>query len=262
MGKLAESETSWIRRPLIHSFAAFYNISLQDAERDDLDDYHSFNDFFTRALSPDARPMPLDQNLVVSPVDGTLSQFGAITDGRLYQAKGKHYSLDSLLGKDPIARDLAGGWFSTLYLAPSDYHRIHMPFGGRLKRCLAIPGELFSVNAVTTEGLADLFCRNERLVCIFETASGPLVVVLVGAMIVASIETVWGEPHSPYRKFLKIEKSSQESKNLELHRGDELGRFLLGSTVIVCLPKGCFNPLVSLYPGQPMKLGEPLGNTY
>ena len=259
-GKLADSRRDWVRRSLIRSFAAFYDISLAEALREDLDDYVSFNDFFTRVLKPDARPMPADPATIVSPADGTLSQFGEIQHDMLYQAKGKHYSLDALLGADPIAGKLDGGWFSTIYLAPSDYHRVHMPLEGRLLRYHAVPGELFSVNALTAEGITDLFCRNERLVCIFDTALGEVAMVLVGAMIVASIETVWGEPRSPYREYCSVDLSNAtDPGSLKFTRGQEMGRFLLGSTVILCLPRGKFSASESLAEGHSIRLGSPIG---
>ena len=198
VGWLASSQTPFIRRFFIHSFARAYNISLADAERKHLDDYQSFNDFFTRSLAADARPMPEQPNRLACPVDGTVSQTGRIERDLLMQAKGHQYSLNSLAGE--TGKGLDHGDFCTIYLAPSNYHRIHLPCDAKLVETRAIPGALFSVNGVTEEGIPGLFCRNERLVCRFETDAGPMVLVLVGALIVASIETVWSGPASPYRE--------------------------------------------------------------
>ena len=219
----------FIRRFFIHSFARAYNISLADAERKHLDDYQSFNDFFTRSLAADARPMPEQPNRLACPVDGTVSQTGRIERDLLMQAKGHQYSLNSLAGE--TGRGFNHGDFCTIYLAPSNYHRIHLPCDAKLVETRAIPGALFSVNGVTEEGIPGLFCRNERLVCRFETDAGPMVLVLVGALIVASIETVWSGPASPYREEIVSEH------NQDFRQGDEIGRFLLGSTVICCFAK-------------------------
>jgi phosphatidylserine decarboxylase len=251
IGALAASENAAISKIFITQFAKAYNISLYEAERKSLSEYVSFNDFFTRSLEPSARPMPTQRDLLASPVDGAISQLGKIDDSQLMQAKGHKYSLHSLAGD--AARGLDNGDYCTIYLAPNDYHRIHLPFAGELEQTFAVPGALFSVNAATQEGIEGLFCRNERLVCRFNTEFGPMLVVLVGALIVASIETVWSGPASPY--------SSQAYNNysIELNRGDEIGRFLLGSTVICCFPRGAveLNPAVKI--GRKIRLGENLG---
>ncbi|MEM1437036.1 MAG: archaetidylserine decarboxylase [Pseudomonadota bacterium] len=233
VGRLAASERGWVKTPFIRSFARAYGISLEEAERASFADYESFNAFFTRALREEVRPLEGDDQTLVSPVDGSVSQLGTISEGTLFQAKGNRYRLDELLGcRDGTAAEriapYEGGRFATLYLAPSDYHRIHVPRLGTLIRSTAIPGTLFSVNGRTEAGIANLFCQNERLALEFETDQGPLAMVLVGALIVGSIETVFGTPPSPYREL------AQSTHRQTFTRGSEIGRFLLGSTVIVC----------------------------
>ncbi len=251
VGHLARSERPWVRRPFIRGFARLYGVDMTEAERPDLDDYRSFNDFFTRALRADARPPDPDPLALLSPVDGTVSQAGAIREDRLLQAKGHSYTLRSLAGRD--CPELEGGTFVTVYLAPGDYHRIHLPAAGRLVATRAIPGALFSVNARTEAAVTDLFCRNERLACWFETAFGPMLVVMVGALIVASIETTWGDVASPYRQ------EQHHSWDRSYPRGAEIGRFLLGSTVIVCCPPGALTLRDDLAHGQRVRMGQRLG---
>ena len=250
-GALARSEQTWIRRPFIHGFARAYAVDLAEAEYGNLDDYRCFNDFFTRALKPGARPLHTDPAAIVCPADGVVSQSGPIQAGQLLQAKGTRYSLRSLLGRDAPA--YADGSFATIYLAPRDYHRVHLPQRGRLVHTTAIPGELYSVNARTEAGIRDLFCRNERLVCEFETPWGGMLVVLVGAMIVASIETVWGGPESPY-PLQRVDRW-----DLPFERGAEIGRFLLGSTVIVCLEPGRLRIDDRIVAGLPVRMGQRIG---
>jgi phosphatidylserine decarboxylase len=250
IGKLAGSEQTWIAQPFIRVFSRAYNVDLNEAGRKFASDYRSFNDFFTRELMPGARPLPADTHALISPADGTLSQFGSIDAGQLLQAKGKLYSAESLLGSATLANRLEGGWFATVYLAPANYHRVHTPFAGRLVRTTAIPGALFSVNARTEAGLEALFCRNERLVCEFETPFGPAALVMVGAMIVASIETTWDGPKSPYRQ------RTDDACTIEFDRGAELGRFLLGSTAILAVPNGAFAAAPDLVPGQKITMGQ------
>lgn len=251
VGRLANARAPWIRKPLVQGFARYYGVDMHEAERPDLDDYGSFNDFFTRALQAGARPLDPDPAALLSPADGVISQAGCIEDDRLLQAKGTRYSLSSLIADGGEA--YRGGTFATVYLAPWDYHRVHLPAAGTLTATTAIPGSLFSVNARTESAVSDLFCRNERLVCHFETDHGPMLVVLVGALIVASIETVWGGPVSPYRRLER--RQWQET----LPRGAEIGRFLLGSTVIVCCPPGRLELDPAVVPGAAVKVGQRLG---
>ena len=253
-GKLAASTNPRLSQTLIRNFARVYDINLAEAERESLDDYESFNDFFTRALKPDARPLPGDPLAVVSPADGAVSQAGTIRRGRMLQAKGHTYALESLLGE--AAAEFEGGSFATVYLAPSDYHRVHAPVRGRLLKTRAIPGALYSVNGRTEAGIEGLFTRNERLVCEFATTHGRVMVVLVGAMIVASIDTVWAGPKSPYQRE-EVSRFDRPDQTPQFYaRGAEIGRFLLGSTVIVCFERGRSRLDPELRPGSKVKMGE------
>jgi phosphatidylserine decarboxylase len=250
-GHLARSEARWIRRPLIHGFARAYRVSLSEAAQGDLDDYNSFNHFFSRALKTDARPLDDDPQAILCPADGMISQSGTIEHGKMLQAKGHRYSLRNLIGED--ADEFTGGSFATVYLAPHNYHRVHLPTKATLVHTTAIPGELFSVNAYTEAAVDNLFARNERLVCRFQTEHGTMLVVLVGALIVASIETVWPGPRSPYRRI------EQTRHDVSLARGDEIGRFLLGSTVIVCFQPGKAEFAPHIKPGVTVQMGTALG---
>ncbi len=232
-GWLAGIQVRWVKNSLIGLFSKAYAINWDEAVGNDKHAYASFNDFFTRALKPDARPLP-DSNGLVSPCDGTLSEYGPVTQGRLLQAKGIHYPLQYLLGCEKNASELFdNGEFFTIYLAPKDYHRLHMPLSGTLTRCTHIPGRLFSVSPATANHLPDLFCRNERVVCWFEDEHRqPFVMVLVGAMMVGSMQTVW---HGRFKH-----RTRQAAMDIPLpvapvtlQRGAEMGRFLMGSTVIV-----------------------------
>ena len=238
---------------LIRGFNATYDVDLSEAVRSSRTDYESFNDFFTRELKPDARPLDAPSAVAISPADGTISQVGKITDGQLLQAKGHRYSLEALLGESPLTAGFEGGTFATVYLAPKDYHRVHLPVAGRLTKSRAIPGALYSVNGVTEAHIDGLFARNERLVCFFDTEFGDLAVVLVGAMLVASIETVFGSAPSPYRK---LETNLHHDQSFE--RGAEVGRFLLGSTVIVCMQAGRASLVEGLEHGSMVRMGQPL----
>ena len=251
-GMLADSHSRWLKNLLIRTFARVYEVNLAEAARPSCHDYVSFNDFFTRELKPDARPLAgIDATTVVCPADGVISQAGTIEQGRLLQAKGHSYSLDALLGESGEAFN--GGVFATIYLAPKDYHRVHLPASGRLSRTRTIPGTLFSVNARTEAHIEGLFARNERLVCFFETSFGPMAMVLVGAMIVAGIDTVWPGPASPYQAVLETSHDQEP-----LPRGAEIGRFFLGSTVIVCLPPGFAALDTGSTPDAPVKMGQAL----
>ncbi|PCJ36808.1 MAG: phosphatidylserine decarboxylase [Cellvibrionales bacterium] len=230
IGKVADAKTPWLKNLLIRQAIRTYNIDLSIAEREQPEQYSSFNDFFTRSLKPSARPICEQASAIISPADGILSQFGSITNDQFIQAKGQNYTTSRLLGNDyTLASEFSGGSFATIYLSPSDYHRVHMPWGGRLIETRYIPGKLFSVNQATADGIPELFARNERLVCIFETSKGKMAVILVGAMLVAGIETSWRDHYSPATR--AMEDFSEQSTNLE--RADELGLFKFGSTVIL-----------------------------
>jgi len=248
-GFFGASELPFIRTPFIRLFARAYGVNMLEAERPDLGDYASFNDFFTRTLKPGARPYPGDADLLLCPADGAVSQRGFIEEGTLLQAKGKRYSFADLA--DVLATpEFEGGQFLTVYLAPKDYHRIHLPIAGELTRSVAIPGALYSVNAATEAEVEGLFSRNERLVMAFDTAVGKMLVILVGAMIVASIETAFPGPRSPYRR------KQVGSHASGFARGDEIGRFLLGSTVILCFEKDAIELDPRLQAGYPVHMGE------
>jgi phosphatidylserine decarboxylase len=245
-----------VTQAIIRRFIARYGVEMRDAEQPDPLAYPTFNEFFTRALRPLARP--LAQAELICPVDGAISQFGSIeAGGQIFQAKGHHYSATALLGGDEAqAAMFDGGSFATLYLSPKDYHRIHMPCAGTLKRMVHVPGVLFSVNPTTARGVPGLFARNERVVCVFETAYGPLALVLVGATIVGSMATVWHGVVNPPRPGHLRAWRYDEGATIRLAQGEEMGRFLLGSTVVLLWPAGPwrFNP--AWVAGGGVRLGE------
>jgi len=253
------SRCTWpaIKSPLIRWFTNHYQIDLAEAKQPNLDAYSSFNDFFTRALRQDARPIAGDEQTVVSPADGYLTEFGNAAAGRLLQAKGMDYRLDELLGEPREgAVDLVLGTFATIYLAPHNYHRVHMPIAGTLKRTRYVPGRRFSVNSQTVSRIPRLFCRNERVVCWFDTAVGPMAVVLVGALNVSSISTRWlGEIPSAGPRLWHDAGPPQRRYG----RGDEIGHFNLGSTVIVLLPPAALIWNEGLTTDGPLRLGQSLG---
>ena len=243
-----------MKRLLINAFKSAYRIDMTEFEGDSAADFTSFNDFFARGLRADSRPMPDDPDVVVSPADGTVSQAGPIAAGRLVQAKGREYSVAELLGGTDFAVDLANGSFVTIYLAPHNYHRFHAPCSGRVVQSIEIPGRLFSVNGVTERHVARLFARNERLVLRIGAPFGEYAMVLVGAMIVASIRVAWPGPSSPYRQ-----QTSRAPRDVVFERGDEVGAFLLGSTVIVLFPHGAVDLASSIAPGSPVRVGTTIG---
>ena len=230
-GRLASSRHPLVKKAFIRSFAKAYNVSLEEYERQNFNAYESFNDFFTRELKDDARAIDATNDGIVSPADGVISQLGQIEDAKLLQAKGRYYEIGQLLANTDDGDYFADGSFATVYLAPSNYHRVHMPFAGTLTTTRYVPGTLFSVNNSTAANVPDLFARNERLVCLFDTEYGKAAVVMVGAMIVAGIETV------ATGKITRTKDIQQAQHNIALAKGDELGRFYLGSTAIVILPK-------------------------
>lgn len=226
---------SWLKNALVKAFMSSYGVSLKDAEIERPEDYPHFNAFFTRALKSDARLLATSR--WVMPADGELSQRGPITDGAMIQAKGRNYTASALLGGDSLAaQDFDNGSFATIYLSPKDYHRIHMPTNGTLRRTRYVPGDLFAVNKSTAQTVDRLFARNERLVCYFDTVDGPLVLVLVGAIIVAGIETVWGGVEAPAPATIRETHWSADDAPT-FAAGDEVGRFFLGSTVILLTPQ-------------------------
>jgi phosphatidylserine decarboxylase len=254
-GKLAGARLGAITTGTIRRFVARYGVNMDEAEQPDIAAYATFNDFFTRALKAGARP--LAHAPLVCPVDGAISQFGRITGEQIFQAKGHFFSTADLLGGDvQLAAKFQDGSFANLYLSPKDYHRIHMPCEGRLSRMIHVPGELFSVNPVTARGVPGLFARNERVVCVFEGERGPWALVLVGATIVGSMATVWHGLVNPPRPGL-VREWSYAGQNIVLKQGEEMGRFLLGSTVVMLFPQGWsmnFNP--AWKPAGAVRLGE------
>lgn len=256
-GKLANSRIPWLKDTLIRRFIRAYDVDMDQAERP-AGDYACFNDFFTRALKPGARPLSDCAEYILCPVDGAISQLGRIKDGRILQAKGQSYTAEELIGGDAaLAARFEGGHFITIYLSPSDYHRVHMPLAGTLRETIYIPGDLFSVNTATAAAVHRLFARNERLSCIFDTAQGVVASVMVGAMIVASIETVWSglvKPHG--RQVIRTAYTGPQAQRLEA--GAEMGRFLLGSTVVLLFEPGQIEWLDGMKPLDTVRMGQAL----
>ena len=261
VGYLARSEADIVKSTFIKVFLKNFDINMQEAEQPDPLAYANFNAFFTRALKPGARPICEDANAVVSPADGAISQLGRIAGSDLLQAKGRHFSLYELVGGDSaLAQEFVNGHFATVYLSPKDYHRVHMPFTGTLREMIYVPGRLFSVNQATTRQIADLFARNERAVCVFDTEQGPMVVILVGAMIVAGIETVFAGQITPLARTVQRTRYQLEQQGpIVLNKGDELGRFYLGSTAILLFPEKQLSFSAHLGPDVPVRMGEKIG---
>jgi phosphatidylserine decarboxylase len=239
--------------------ALVYGVDMSLAVQPNPDAYRSFNEFFIRAIKPERRPICVDAQAIVSPADGVISQMGTLREGQLLQAKGIDYSLSALLGGDEAAaQSLLGGEFMTIYLSPKDYHRVHMPFAGTLERMLYVPGRLFSVNAFSTANIPNLFARNERVVCWFNTEFGPMVVILVGAMLVASIHTVWAGQVAPKRP-AGVVTTPASSEPVNLNKGEELGHFELGSTAIVLFPANVVRWNTQLQSESAVQMGQEIG---
>ena len=262
-GKFASARLGGLTTSVIRWFVGRYNVNMAEAANPDIASYTSFNDFFTRALKPGARP--LAQPDLICPVDGAISQFGPIAKDQVFQAKGHTYSTTALVGGDAAAAArFDNGHFATLYLSPRDYHRIHMPCAGELTRMIHVPGDLFSVNPTTARGVPGLFARNERVVCVFDMphqgGTVPFVLVLVGATIVGSMATTWHGVVNPPRPGA-VREWRYDDQDIRFDRGDEMGRFLLGSTVVMLWPHDviAFNPHWA--PGAPVRLGEAMGQT-
>ncbi len=261
-GKLASAEAGSLTTSVIRWFVGRYNVNMAEAANPDIASYKSFNEFFTRPLAEGARP--LAEADFLCPVDGAISQFGAIERDQIFQAKGHSYSTTALVGGDrKLAEQFENGSFATLYLSPRDYHRIHMPCAGKLTRMIYVPGALFSVNPTTARGVPGLFARNERVVCVFESEFGPFVLTLVGATIVGSMATVWHGTVNPPRPGVVREwryDTANGTAAVHLQKGQEMGRFLLGSTVVMLFPKNslAFNPEWS--PTRAIRMGETMGS--
>ena len=262
-GRIAGWQGGRVTQAIVRRFIQRYGVNMAEAANPDPTAYASFNEFFTRPLKPGARP--LADAAFVCPVDGAISQFGRIQGDQIFQAKGHSYSTLALIGGDPaLAAQFAGGDFATIYLSPKDYHRIHMPAAARLRRMIHVPGDLFSVNPETAAGVPGLFARNERVVCVFDMPCGPsgelrpFVQVLVGATIVGSMATTWHGVVNPPRPGT-LRAWSYDEQRVEMARGDEMGRFLLGSTVVLLWPKDtiAFNPAWA--PAKSVRMGEAMG---
>ena len=257
-GRIASYRGGDLTTRLIKWFVGRYQVNMSEAANPNLASYATINEFFTRPLKKGARPLARAD--LICPVDGAISQFGPIVGDQIFQAKGHHYSSTALVGGDAaLAARFDDGSFATLYLSPKDYHRIHMPCDGRLTRMIYVPGDLFSVNPTTARGVPGLFARNERVVCVFESARGPFVLVLVGATIVGSMATVWHGLVNPPRPGV-VRDWRYDDKPVHLKQGQEMGRFLLGSTVVMLFPKGPlkFNPAWA--PAGAIKLGEAMAS--
>jgi phosphatidylserine decarboxylase len=258
-GKLAGAEAGGLTTGIIRWFVGRYGVNMAEAANPDIASYASFNEFFTRPLRDGARPLAAAD--FICPVDGAISQFGAIERDQIFQAKGHSYSTTALVGGDrELAARFENGSFATLYLSPRDYHRIHMPCDGRLMRMIHVPGALFSVNPTTARGVPGLFARNERVVCVFDSPHGPFVLTLVGATIVGSMATVWHGLVNPPRPG-HLREWNYADQQIALRQGDEMGRFLLGSTVVMLFPKGAFKFNPDWAPAQAIRLGEAMGST-
>ncbi len=258
-GKLATARVGGLTTGVIRWFVGRYGVNMAEAANPDIASYSSFNEFFTRPLKPGARPLA-DANFSC-PVDGAISQFGAVDRDQIFQAKGHSYSTTALVGGDAeLAAKFQDGSFATLYLSPKDYHRIHMPCDGRLLQMIHVPGDLFSVNPATARGVPGLFARNERVVCVFESEHGPFVLVLVGATIVGSMATVWHGVVNPPRPG-HLREWRYEDQQLKFSKGDEMGRFLLGSTVVMLFSKGVLRFNADWSPQRSIRLGEKMGDS-
>jgi len=253
---LARAQAPWLKNAMIGAFVRAYGVDMSEAAIEDPTAYPSFNAFFTRALAPGVRPGADAHDVLACPVDGAVSQAGTADGERLLQAKGHTYTLSALLAGDAeLAASFCDGAFATLYLAPRDYHRIHMPIAGKLVQMVYVPGDLYSVNAATERAIPGLFARNERVICIFDTAAGPMAVVLVGALIVGSIETVWhGEVRATPRRITRWRYD-----HVPMERGAELGRFNVGSTVIVLFARGRVHWNEAVRTGAHVRVGQALG---
>lgn len=259
--RAARSEWEPFKNILIDRFVAHFRVAMDQAEIRDPHAYPHFNAFFTRALRADARPLEIGTGAILSPVDGKVSECGSIEAGRILQAKGHRYRLNDLLADDrDMTRMFAGGQFATLYLSPRDYHRIHMPVAGRLLMQVYVPGRLFPVNAPSTRVVPSLFARNERVIALFETEAGPLAMILVGALFVGSMETVWAGALTPTQhRYIQVRDFSAEPVPVVLKQGAEMGRFNMGSTVILLFGAGRTTWSEALRVDAPIRMGQRVG---
>ena len=260
VGWLTDRRWQWLKNPFIAWFIKRYGVDMSEAQQPDYRQYATFNEFFTRRLTAGARPLDANSNTIISPVDGVISELGQLSSERILQAKGKFYNVSALLGGSvKHAAAFQDGAFLTAYLAPKDYHRIHMPITGRLLEMIHVPGRLFSVNPISVTEIDHLFARNERAICLFDTALGPMAMVIVGAMLVGSIVTVWqGQVTPPTRKAVRC--FHYRAENITVARGDEVGHFKMGSTVILLFAKNSIAWNEHLTAASILKLGEVIAN--
>ena len=256
VGWVAETKISWIKNLFISKFIKAFNVNMDEAQRQTPEAFENFNDFFTRELKPGMRPIAEENNAIACPADGAISQLGPIENGRVFQAKGHDYSLIELLGGEAeTAEPFMGGQFATIYLSPKDYHRIHFPIGGTLKKMVHVPGDLFSVNPTTVAAIDELFARNERVIAFFDTPAGPMAMVMVGAIFVSSIETVWyGEVTPPRHN--QIRHWSYQDKKLKYKKNEEMARFNMGSTVVLLYGKDKVTWAEGLAAGDTVQHGQ------
>jgi phosphatidylserine decarboxylase len=247
-----------VKNTQITLLGSIFGVQWQEAKIENISEFETFNAFFTRELKPEAREIDPDPLSFVSPSDGKISQSGRITNDRILQAKGQHYSVRSLLANDPSCAEFLNGFFTTVYLSPRDYHRVHMPAEGSLQRMIHVPGRLFSVAPYTVRQVSDLFARNERVICVFDTSHGPMALVLIGAMLVSSMETVWSGVVTPPRG-RKITHGDWSRRNIHLAKGQEMGRFNMGSTVIMLLPPTAVSSIQHYESGDDIVMGQKLG---
>ncbi len=260
INRIARCRWRWVKNALIGGFSRLYRIDWSEAEHDSAAAYSDFNSFFTRALKAGARPIDRDPGLLLSPCDGTISALGRISNGQLFQVKGRHYSLEQLTAGTAKETDaFRDGWFITIYLSPRNYHRIHMPLAGRLTQMTHVPGRLFSVAPYTVRHVDRLFARNERSLHYFDTDLGPVCIALIGAMMVASMQTVWhGVINPPRATAVKRWDYPLGDQAIELNTGQEMGRFNMGSTVILLLPDNGIRWLDELQADQTLTMGQPI----
>lgn len=260
-GKLANSSVPWFKNWLIRQFIAHYGVDMSIALKPDPAQYNNFNDFFTRALKPEIRPVAAGEDVIACPVDGKISQLGGIEKGKIFQAKGHYFDVFQLLGGHAERAALfENGCYATVYLSPKDYHRVHMPLSGKLREMIYVPGQLFSVNPPSVDRIPNIFSRNERIIALFETPLGNMVMVLVGAMIVASIETAWEGLVAPQRQ-KNVRCWNYLGAEPVLKKGEEMGRFRLGSTVIVLLDSDKIQWFKELGAGSTVVMGQGLGTS-
>ncbi len=258
-GWIAESRITWLKSFIIEKFIRAFGVNMEEAQNSDPESYACFNDFFCRALKDGARPIADEEHALACPADGAVSQVGDIQNGRIFQAKGRDYSAQELLGGcAETAEAFSKGSFTTIYLSPKDYHRLHMPIDGKLISMIHVPGDLFSVNPATTENVPKLFARNERVVCMFETEIGPVALVLVGAMIVASIETTWAGLVAPAGK--QVSTTSYNVQPIAFNKGDEFARFKLGSTIVMLFPENTVAWSDAFAPATAVQMGQHIGD--